>query len=593
MNLRSLVSGSAPKSGRRRLALGACVGAIVLIALLVSVVSLAVAVTADFPDVPPSHPYYAAVMDLASRGIIGGYANGNFGINDNVTRQQFAKMAVLTGGYPVSESDVCAFTDVQKGGYADPFYPDNYVAVCASNAITTGKTSTTFDPSGKITRYQAISMVVRMADNLRPGLLATPPDGWTSQTGWAGNATHGTNALRAEYNGLLANFDFVPMNPNDYMTRGEVAQLLHNLLAKMGTPGTTTTTAGTTTTTAVAATGYENLGGNCALGSAPAVCSRGTGRLDVFIRDASGTVQWKSYSSPWSAWSALAGNQPGFSTKYDPAAVAWGPNTANISVFSVALDSSVPRKTYSGPSSSSFSWSPWNDLSGVASASAPAAVSPHGTRIFVAVRALDNHCWVNRKDDGPDFVGWEDLGGNLTAAPAICSAEPGCLVVVVRDQGNMLFAKVWEEDPEPDGTWSDWMAVGGPVASAPACVCQGKENIQVFAASPDSKLYQFMRTGSGWVGPTNLGGDCVSTPAVIASEGLQRIDVFVRTSQKKLATVTRSNGTWSSWTTLAGTVQFGGDPKAISWGTNRIDLFAVGSDGALWHKYWDGSSWKP
>ena len=248
MDLRSVVSASIGRSHRRRLAAGLAVGAIVLLALVMSIVSLALATSVSFPDVPASHPYYAAITDLASRSIIGGYANGNFGPADPVTRQQFAKMIVLTGGYPVSESDVCPFTDVAKGG-PTTLYPDNYIAVCAAKGITTGTSPTTFNPTGKITRYQVVSMVVRMADNLQPGLLAAPPATWSGNATWAANPTHGANAARAEYNGLLTGLDLATLAPTGNMSRGEVAQVLHNLLAKLSTTTTTTTTGSTTTTT--------------------------------------------------------------------------------------------------------------------------------------------------------------------------------------------------------------------------------------------------------------------------------------------------------------------------------------------------------
>ena len=231
----------------RRLLLSLSLTAIVVIAVLVSAVSLALATSPSFPDVPASHPYYTAITDLASRGIINGYGNGNFGPGDPVTRQQFAKMVVLTGGYPVSEANVCYFTDVEKSD-ASTLYPDNYIAVAASNGITTGKTPTTFDPTGFITRYQVVSMVVRMADNLHPGLLVAPPAGYSTGAGWENNATHGANAARAAYNGILAGLDLTALSPLGNMNRGEVAQVLHNLLVKL-TPVTTTTTASTTTTT--------------------------------------------------------------------------------------------------------------------------------------------------------------------------------------------------------------------------------------------------------------------------------------------------------------------------------------------------------
>jgi thiosulfate/3-mercaptopyruvate sulfurtransferase len=184
---------------------------------------------ATFSDIPVTHPYYRAITDLACRGIIGGYTNGNFGPGDPVTRQQFAKMIVGTGGYPVSESDVCPYTDVEKGD-ATTFYPDNFVAVCAAHGITTGETATTFDPYAKITRYQAITMVVRAADDLQSGLLDAPPAGWTGSSGWENDPTHGGNAARAEYNGLLDGLDLASLSPYGNMSRGECAQILCNLL---------------------------------------------------------------------------------------------------------------------------------------------------------------------------------------------------------------------------------------------------------------------------------------------------------------------------------------------------------------------------
>ena len=49
-------------------------------------------------------------------------------------------MIVRGRGYPVSDADICLFTDVQKSlpeSSVDPLdlnYPDHYVAVCAATA---------------------------------------------------------------------------------------------------------------------------------------------------------------------------------------------------------------------------------------------------------------------------------------------------------------------------------------------------------------------------------------------------------------------------------------------------------------------------
>ena len=232
MSLKSIEQTGFGKLRKGRTTVGCCLGAILLVVLMLAMASPALAAS-DFPDVPSSYKYHTAITDLASRGVIGGYTSGEFGPNNPVTRQQFAKMIVLAGGYPVSEADICPFVDVQKSDGAT-FYPDNYVAVCAAKGITTGKTETIFDPTGNITRYQVVTMVVRAADNLRPGLLVTPPAGWSGNATWAGDATHGANAARAEHNGLLTGLDLGSLAPLGNMTRGEVAQILHNLLGKLG-----------------------------------------------------------------------------------------------------------------------------------------------------------------------------------------------------------------------------------------------------------------------------------------------------------------------------------------------------------------------
>ncbi len=46
--------------------------------------------TATFPDVPTDHPFFQFVEALHAAGITGGYGNGNFGVNDPVTRGQMA-----------------------------------------------------------------------------------------------------------------------------------------------------------------------------------------------------------------------------------------------------------------------------------------------------------------------------------------------------------------------------------------------------------------------------------------------------------------------------------------------------------------------
>ena len=80
-------------------------------------------------------------------------------------------------------------------------------------------------------------MVVRAADRLAPGTLATPGAAWTGVLSYA-DPTHGSNIKRAEFNGLLAGIQgpagtLAGWLTGDHATRGEVAQMLWNLLSKL------------------------------------------------------------------------------------------------------------------------------------------------------------------------------------------------------------------------------------------------------------------------------------------------------------------------------------------------------------------------
>ncbi len=195
-----------------------CVPVLVLF-LLLSPSALA---ASAFSDVPDTNPYAPAISDLKGRGIITGFADGTFRPNGQMTRQQFAKVIVKTLGLTVTGDETCPFNDVGQGlSRDDPFYPDKYVAVCAANGITTGKTASAFDPGGNVTRAQLITMVARAAD------LAAPPSSYSPAFGNF-SPTHYPWARKAAYAGLLDGLQGMGPSFNFLVsaTRGEVAEVL-------------------------------------------------------------------------------------------------------------------------------------------------------------------------------------------------------------------------------------------------------------------------------------------------------------------------------------------------------------------------------
>ena len=103
----------------------------------------------------------------------------------------------------------------------------------------------------------------------------------------------------------------------------------------------------------------------------------------------------------------------------------------------------------------------------------------------------------------------------------------------------------------------------------------------------DRNGFAFLHAGGRpWA---SLGGTITSDPDA-ASWGSGRLDVFAKGTNNAVWKKTYQNN-WYGWGDEGG--QIVGSPTAVSWGPGRIDLFGRGTDNALWHKYWNGTSWSP
>jgi hypothetical protein len=68
--------------------------------------------------------------------------------------------------------------------------------------------------------------------------------------------------------------------------------------------------------------------------------------------------------------------------------------------------------------------------------------------------------------------------------------------------------------------------------------------------------------------------------------------VFYRGADNRVYELTRSHyHYWSPATPLGGNLEITSAPAAVSWGGGRIDVFARGGDGALYHQGHDAGAW--
>ena len=81
----------------------------------------------------------------------------------------------------------------------------------------------------------------------------------------------------------------------------------------------------------------------------------------------------------------------------------------------------------------------------------------------------------------------------------------------------------------------------------------------------------------------------------VVAWGANRLDVFVTGTDQALHHKWWNGSTWGP--SLTSYEYQGGvctsRPEAVSWGPNRLDVFVLGTDRALYHKWWNGSAWGP
>lgn len=99
-----------------------------------------------FTDVPESHEYYYAIMNMYYQGVVGGYPDGTFIPDNKVTKEEFAKMFVMAAGIQVDREAPSTFRDVSNERWSKP-----YIMALVERGIISGNGDDTFSPEAFIT----------------------------------------------------------------------------------------------------------------------------------------------------------------------------------------------------------------------------------------------------------------------------------------------------------------------------------------------------------------------------------------------------------------------------------------------------------
>src|SRR6266487_120479 len=258
--------------------------------------------------------------------------------------------------------------------------------------------------------------------------------------------------------------------------------------------------------------------------------------------------------------------------------------TANsLDLFGLGMDNAVWHTSWNGTG-----WEGWKSLEGTF-ISPTSAVSWAENQLDLFALGMDNSAW-HKGWDGNNWSGWESLGGILTGAISVVpQANPGFQGIQTDPQKSLdLFAlgqdhAIWHKWGG-QSFWEDWESLGGTFISSPSAVSWATNRLDVFVPGTDHAVWHKWWDGASWGGWESLGGSVFSVPTVV-SGGLGRLHLFALGADGTVCYKGRGSTGWGGWESLGGFIFSASSP--IYWGwPSRLDLFALGTESDVWHRWW-------
>jgi hypothetical protein len=238
---------------------------------------------------------------------------------------------------------------------------------------------------------------------------------------------------------------------------------------------------------------------------------------------------------------------------------------------------------------------------------------------FVATDLINNgsmwHQWQTAPNNG--WSGWENTFGfppgtqGFRRPPAVAANADGRLEFFAATTDGTLWHR-WQT--APSNGWSDYGSFGAlptggnAVPGTPAVASNQDGRLELFVVGADSALWHRWQTApnNGWSdwSPLNApsGVQLVPLPPTLALSADGRLELFITGSDGALwhRWQTAPNNGWSDWETMNTPAQaqfsMASTPAVGRSADGRFELFAVGTDADLWHRYqtaagngWSGS----
>ncbi len=192
-----------------------------MVLALVMTLSLAVSANAFKDDKDISDDYAEAVAVLNGMGVFKGYEDGSFQPKGNITRAEVSAIVYRVYTQDVKDAKASMYATYNKfSDMAGAGWAQGYIGYCANAELVKGYPDGTFKPSGKVTGYEVLAMILRA--------VGYDKNGEFSGADWALHV-----AQTAQQAGVLKNVKGIDLNAP--ATRELVAELLFRAIAEAST----------------------------------------------------------------------------------------------------------------------------------------------------------------------------------------------------------------------------------------------------------------------------------------------------------------------------------------------------------------------
>ena len=162
-----------------------------------------------------------AIVHLAQLGVVNGKTKTQFFPNDTITREELAKILVLTFAKD-SEETIITFKDTLSSEW---YYP--YISRAVAAGIVNGYSNEEFGTGMPVTRQEMCTMIYRAAQ--KGGItLESEQLGFADEAQIADYAKEAVGALAAS--GIVVGSDLNNFSPTENATRAQVAKIVYRLI---------------------------------------------------------------------------------------------------------------------------------------------------------------------------------------------------------------------------------------------------------------------------------------------------------------------------------------------------------------------------